>query len=318
MQLKLGFIAIALTITCAPTALGQSCSFGMTDIDFGSVNLGLSGVSPTTGTFTASCTGTPNSKITICPNLGDGTGGSLNGNPRYLKQGNKQISYGIFQESGNTQIWGSYVWPYTPRPPVLTLTLNGSGNGTLSRTVYARLSGIATAPGNGTYQSQYSGGHTLIDYGYEPAQSCTVVSARATRAPFVVRVQNNSSCNVSTTDMDFGNQTSLAVDRTAINSIAVTCTPGVQYTVGMSNGSSGGTSPINRLMAKPATTQKITYGIYRNAARTQQWGATIGTNTTAGVGTGVTQNYTAYGRIPAQTTPPAGSYSDVVVVTVTY
>jgi spore coat protein U-like protein len=62
----------------------------------------------------------------------------------------------------------------------------------------------------------------------------------------------------------------------------------------------------------------ITYGLYRDVARALAWGSTIGTNTTSGTGTGLTQTQTVYGRVPTQTTPKPGAYSDSVVVTVGY
>ena len=64
--------------------------------------------------------------------------------------------------------------------------------------------------------------------------------------------------------------------------------------------------------------QTITYGLYQDAARSNPWGNTIGTNTAAGTGTGSNQALTVYGRVGAQTTPSRGTYSDSVVVTVTY
>ena len=57
---------------------------------------------------------------------------------------------------------------------------------------------------------------------------------------------------------------------------------------------------------------------YRDLARTLPWGSTIGTNTVAGTGTGSAQAYTAYGHVPAQATPSAQTYTDTIVVTVTY
>ena len=300
----------------ANVALAQSCTFSITDIDFGSVNLSVGGTPSTAGTFTASCTGAPNSTITICPNIGDGTGGSNSGNPRLLGNGPRTVPYNLYQPSG--QIWGSYVWPYAPLAPILTLPLNGAGSGGLSQTINAQITGtLALAPA-GLYQSVYSAGHTLIDYGYAPAQTCNVVSTRAARVPFIVRALNNNSCNISTTPMNFGARTSLSSALTANNQISVTCTTGVKYTVGLSNGSNGGTSPINRFLANPATGQKITYGIYQNAALTQQWGSTVGSNTIAGTATGLTQAYNAYGQIPTQSTPAGGSYTDTVVITLSY
>ena len=35
-------------------------------------------------------------------------------------------------------------------------------------------------------------------------------------------------------------------------------------------------------------------------------------------GSGVSQSFTVYGRVPAQSTPAAGSYTDTIKVTVTY
>ena len=59
--------------------------------------------------------------------------------------------------------------------------------------------------------------------------------------------------------------------------------------------------------------------MYRNAARTERWGNVPGTDTVPGVGTGEAnpQTVTVYGRVPAQSAP-AGTYIDVVTVTLTY
>ena len=48
------------------------------------------------------------------------------------------------------------------------------------------------------------------------------------------------------------------------------------------------------------------------------WGNTVGTNTIAGTGSGGSQSYTVYGRVPPQTTPAAATYTDTITVTVTY
>jgi spore coat protein U-like protein len=63
---------------------------------------------------------------------------------------------------------------------------------------------------------------------------------------------------------------------------------------------------------------QITYGLYQNAARSQPWGNNTGTNTVAGSGTGSGQALTVYGRVPAQTTPAPGTYSDSIIATLTY
>jgi spore coat protein U-like protein len=62
----------------------------------------------------------------------------------------------------------------------------------------------------------------------------------------------------------------------------------------------------------------VSYSLYSNAARTTNWGNTVGTDTVAGTGTGSNQSYTVYGSVPAQTTPAPATYTDTITVTVTY
>jgi spore coat protein U-like protein len=316
MSLRLVFVIITVWLVSIGSAFAQSCGFTMTDINFGSVNLGVGGIASTSGTFTANCTGTPGSVITICPNIGDGTGGSNSGNPRTMTKGARVLPYNLYQPSG--QIWGSYVWPYAPVPPAFSLTLNGSGNGSLTQNMTAQITGtLALAPA-GVYQSVYNGPHTLIDYGYAPAQNCKAVSTRAARAPFTVSLINNNSCNISATPMSFGTRTDLNSAQIASNQISITCTNGVKYSVGLSNGSNGGTSPVNRFLSNAGSGQKISYGIYQNAGLNQPWGSTAAADMIAGTATGLTQIYNAYGQIPVQATPAGGAYADTVVITLSY
>jgi len=310
-------VAVSLYVALAPhVALGQSCNFNISNFNFGNLNLGLGGTPPTSGSFTAQCAGKPNATITICPNLGDGTGGSNSGTPRLMKFGTSTVPYNFYQPNG--QVWGSYVWPYAPRPPILSLTLDSAGNGSLSQAIDAAITGLASTSVAGTYTSVYSAGHTLIDYGYAPGHSCAVQSTRAARPAFTVSAQNNASCNIAATTMSFGTVGALTTAQSAANKIGITCTNGVKYSVGLSFGINGGTSPTNRFMANPASGQKITYAMYQDANQTQGWGNTPGVDTQAGSGTGLTQNLAAFGVLPPQATPSPGTYSDIVVVTVNY
>ena len=232
-----------------------------------------------------------------------------------MKNGAASIPYDLLQPNG--QVWGSFVWPYAQRPPVLSTTLNRLGTGTLSQTIQAQISGsIASAP-TGLYISNYTTFHTLLDYGYAPAQSCNVVSTRATQASFNVQAQNTATCNLSATAMNFGTLADLTTAQATTNQIAITCTTGAVYAVALNNGMNGGTSPTNRIMVSPSN-QKLRYGIFKDAAHVQAWGATTGSNTLTGTGTGVAQNITAYALLPAQGNPSAGTYSDTVVVTINY
>ena len=66
----------------------------------------------------------------------------------------------------------------------------------------------------------------------------------------------------------------------------------------------------------------LAYNLYVDAAHVGVWGdGTGGTSTVSdsyGVSALVTKNYPVYGRIPASQNVPAGSYTDSIMVTVTY
>jgi spore coat protein U-like protein len=125
-----------------------------------------------------------------------------------------------------------------------------------------------------------------------------------------------SSCNVGATAANFGSQGILSGNTDAQATLSIQCSPSLPYTVSVDGGSSGATDPTQRKMSLAGAT--VTYGLYRDAVRTLPWGNTVGTNTTSGTGTGVTQSQTVYGRMAAQSTPKPGSYTDSVVVTVGY
>jgi len=307
-----------LLLTCSTNPLyALSCSFTFDDLNFGTIDLSSGSTFQTTGNLVANCTGTPGQRVRICPNIGSGSGGvAAGGDPRYMLNGPSQLQYNIYRNAAYTNIWGSYFWGQPPSPPQPRLRLNASGTGTRTRPVRARIFASQTGLPTGTYFSSFAGGHTLVAFDYNSVGNCAVIgSTNAVQVPFNVSATNIASCSVSSSNLDFGTAGLLTTNIDSTATISVTCPLGMAYTVGLSNGSSG-TSPVNRLMEN--TGQQIQYGIYHDAGRTNAWGATVGTDTLASTGTGAAQSFNAYGRVPPQTTPTPATYTDVVVVTVTY
>jgi spore coat protein U-like protein len=152
------------------------------------------------------------------------------------------------------------------------------------------------------------------------AQPLIMTSALAATATsnMNVRITIEAACKVqSAADLDFGTKGVLDAASDQASTITIQCTTGTPYNVGLSAGSGAGATVATRRMTAPGPST-VDYSIYRDAARTQVWGVTIGTDTVAGTGNGAAQALTAYGRVPAQTTPAPGAYSDIVTVTVTY
>lgn len=137
-------------------------------------------------------------------------------------------------------------------------------------------------------------------------------------AQFNVQMTITSSCQInSASNLDFGSSGVIADNRDATSTIIVQCTNSTPYTIGLNQGAGTGATIANRILSGSAGAT-ITYSLYSNAGRTSVWGNTVGTNTVAGTGTGAAQNYTVYGRVPPQTTPAAGTYTDTINVTLNY
>lgn len=136
------------------------------------------------------------------------------------------------------------------------------------------------------------------------------------------------TCSVSSAGVSFGVYvlgSPTPVDSTG--AITFTCTvipsppsASVIYSIALSAGSSG--NHANRHMLSGAN--QLIYNLYRDSARTIVWNDT--TNVASGSfslgpsGDTRTQTatFTVHGRIPATQDVPPGSYSDSIVVTVTF
>jgi len=156
-----------------------------------------------------------------------------------------------------------------------------------------------------------------IAYARSTVGTCAAIGAtNATSVTFTVTATFPATCSVASTVHNFGSAGVLAAARDGTSTVTATCSSTTPYSIGLNGGTTGATDPTLRKMSKGAA--RITYGLYRDAARTQPWGSTIGTDTAGGTGSGVGQAYTVYGRVPAQTTPAAGAYADTIIATVTY
>lgn len=99
--------------------------------------------------------------------------------------------------------------------------------------------------------------------------------------------------------------------------VTATCTVGTPYSLSLDAGTGSGATVAERRMTSGANT--LAYRLYRDAGRTQLWGdGTSGTVLSSSTGTGLTQSFTVYGRVPASATATVGVYADTITVTATY
>ncbi len=146
---------------------------------------------------------------------------------------------------------------------------------------------------------------------------CAPAYAATDQDSFLVTATVIASCDVIANDLAFGSYDPvLATPTDATSTILVTCTNGTHYDVGIDEGAGSGATVAARKMT--ASSNTLTYSLYRDASHSLVWGKTINTDTLSGTGSGAQQTLTMYGRVSAQQTAPVGSYSDTVTVTVTY
>lgn len=133
-------------------------------------------------------------------------------------------------------------------------------------------------------------------------------------------LNNVSSGNVAIGTLHFGDIYKLNSLRDANTSsgngnIELRCTPGTTAKITMNAGLYG--SNVNdRKMRLNSGTATLNYQLYTSSTRQTVWDDTLGISVLFSSDT--TQSIPIYGRVPVQTTPLSGAYSDQVLVTVTY
>ena len=303
-------VLLLLVPTSARAAI--SCNVSMPPIAFGNVDVLSGGAVATTSTVTVHCTGLGSTGGRVCISIGAGSASDAISR-NLIGPGGATARYDLYQDAAHTQLWGSWQTGYdTAGVQVDTNPTNGTA--TLNVPVYANFFGSQQTAAAGSYSSTFAA-DPYIQYGPRGSTSCPTGGSTASSSSSATATVLGA-CYVSATNINFGTVGVLASSTDGTGTVTVQCSPALPYTVSLNGGNSGATNPTLRKMSFSGST--VTYGLYRDSARSQPWGDTVGSNAAAGTGTGSPQNLTVYGRVPAQTTPAPGTYSDTIVVTVAY
>lgn len=307
----------ALTVIFALTAfraaaLAQSCTVSITDMAFGSVNVVANVAVDSTASVTVNCASLL--PVRVCINLGAGSGGGASAASRLMLSGSNQLSYSFYTDAARSNVWGSNLWGASGANSVVVDF--GIGGGSVTQTIFGRVFAGQQTAHAGSYSSAFSGLDASLNYGLlSTFLGCGILTTTRSTS-FNATATVPTTCTLSTNNLDFGNAGLLNSNRDASTTLSVTCTNATSYNVGLDGGVSGASDPTQRKMTHGA--EQITYGLYRDAARTLPFGNVIGSNTATGTGSGLAQTLTVYGRIQPQSTPSPGVYSDTIIVTLTY
>ncbi|WP_299313639.1 spore coat protein U domain-containing protein [uncultured Halomonas sp.] len=333
MRIAIPTLLGAVVLLPLPAQAVTTCSASMTDVTFGASDpfTGWSDVTATIsyqcGTGTVSVTGAVRAKL--CFSIGSGSQGTGSILPRRMTHNGSELQFNLYQDSAYSLVWpDTLVGPERVEVELsYTIVLLG-GQGSGSVTVHGRVGPDQTGAIPGSYSNEFSGVDVEMQYkanqplllGSAPwPESCTETGlySGTDNFPFTATATVEAACNPSfaVEDLDFGTQGLLnaAIDTTAI--VAPQCTNTTPYQIGLDNGQHAADN--TRRMHNGAG-RYVEYELYRDAARSLRWGDILDTDTLAGTGTGSAQAQPIYGRVAPQITPPQGTYSDTVTVTIYY
>lgn len=298
----------------AGMAVGQalSCSATISNINFGQIAVGSPGSFQTTGTVSITCArpGGGAGTVEACIDIGPGSGGASGTLPsistRFMTNPTapgSQLGYALRRTPGGP-VWNSERF---------TLSRVGSTDTfQATATIHATIVTPGSFMATGVHSSSFTGvANAALRWGNN---NCG--STPSNLNSFTVGATVTPSCTVSTDDLAFG-LVSPANGADASAAVRATCSAGASYSVGLGFGHGPGvTDPAQRRMTSGMNT--LTYGLYRDAARTLAWGNQTSNRLTGQTGTGSQQVHQVFGRVPPGQSVSSGNYADTVVVTVEY
>ena len=327
---KLGRAVMALAlVTACPSAWARAtCTASVDDFDFGSI--ALASASVLAGTATITCRLEPGifsaTAVHYCLDIGSGSGGaSPTLSPRWLRNNaNEPLDVDLISDDTQLPIGSGS----TPSTIPIAGTIPAAGSSTRTRTHRIQVQ-IPAQPdlAIGLYQSSFAGSHTELNYRYadglfttSPPASCRTGGGggeSGIRAPFNISARIDPECYITTVDsLDFGNVSGLpgpAVTATA--AVTMRCRRGTPWQLSLGNGLHAQGQARRMSNGHGAHAQ---YELFRDVAMSQRFGQIASGDHQPGTGTGTGQIIMIHGQMPASQSLTPGSYSDTVVVTVTY
>jgi spore coat protein U-like protein len=315
--------ALLGTLCAVAPALADAglCSASATAVNFGTLGVSTLQGATTTGTTTLTCPGGENHHPTwyFCTSIGVGTN-SVSQTNRTLKSGANSIAYQLYMDSGYSN---SFQYVGTD---VYSGAYSYTTGASVPQTIYAKISGSPLSVPPGTYSDSYASGAQAVITSFgngvtgTPANTCTGYTGANwwNTLSFTVSVTLQASCIVSATSISFGSVALLASNNDTTGTVSVTCTSSTPYKISLGYGNGvGAGAGSGRYMAATGGYQ-VNYNLYQDSGRSTNWGNNLGVDTVASTGTGADQDFTVYARVPPQTVPAVGYYTDTVVVTVNF
>lgn len=273
-----------------------------------------SAVPNTSGAAGLSCTGT------LLSLLGGGYARATvtTDNGYTLKNGANAIAYQLAADPGFTQTFsaGAPTIDFMNASLLSLLGINNMNN--FNATFYARLVAAPNIP-DGTYTDTiHVNWNYYICNGVQVAGVCVLYETGNKNVDVTISLTVNKDCKINAPNVSFGTAALASQFGQVSQAVQVDCTKNATYKVSFTSGNSGASRPWRAMSDGNGHT--LQYNIYQSDGTTI-WDQTNPV-TSAQVGTGATtpaqmQSYVAKVNT-AQTTPPAGTYTDNVSVVISF
>jgi spore coat protein U-like protein len=276
----------------------MTCTFTITNIAFGSIDVLPGAAFTSNGTLQINCNGLEFLPTTIYACVTLPTPYAMTG------PSSPTLQYNLLGPPPSTSTWSNTT-------AIAFATSGSTVSFTASTTVNVAatvLAGQQTIP-PGSYSQTIN---ATMTYSTSTCTTGLIVSNASTS--FQVSATVVKSCNVSASNLSFGTFGDLNTAIPGQTGIGVQCSNGIGYAIGLNGGLSNASNPTQRKMTSGANA--VTYGLYQDSHDVTPWDNA--SDVVAGTGTAVSQPYSIYGLVPVQPTPPIGTYSDTIVVSVKY
>lgn len=127
-----------------------------------------------------------------------------------------------------------------------------------------------------------------------------------------------ASCTLTTTPMMFGNAAIFSGTLDSVSALSLKCPPNTSFSIAIDNGKNF--NGQRRMVSDPGAFpffRYATYEVYKDAARTQVWGASAGRTVIGTMPRSGALVLNIYGRVPAAIILPT-AYRDTLTVTVDF
>ncbi|WP_392566079.1 spore coat U domain-containing protein [Utexia brackfieldae] len=154
---------------------------------------------------------------------------------------------------------------------------------------------------------------------------CINPTSGATTWTAVLSLTVTNDCIINAPDINFGSKPLATLFPSVSQSVSVYCTKGSTYSIGLNNGSNA----LGQQRRLAFNGNFLNYEIYQGNSGTLRWGtlaaerrSSANADVNPGSGSGVsssTQGFVYRAMIlPNQTTPPAGTYTDTIIIDVAF